>query len=248
MGAIIEGVVDLVSDVADAFVDAAESIWDAVTDLFDGGGGYSLSTDANSTEKSIITSDELSAIHDDIRNKSTKAEREIMDMLTEHTDSLISNVEEINGLNCGGKILNININGIKEKVKLLEKDVVGYVGDKIVGETVLTNPAFSAITKEYDDKIRNKKLNEFIDNKMHDAVLSLCDMIKSTVNAQQNLIESEINARLSEIDKNINDEKKNLNDILTSKQKNEDMASKQIDQMYTHDLFVILEDLATSEN
>lgn len=242
IGDFIESVGDAISNGLDWIEDNVPVIGDII-----GAFRYTPSYVGNLSE-AVDFSNEISELKEKIREEYSDKEKEIMEMLSKGTNMLISELEKINKVKYGTKSLAINVDGIRQRCNELEKEVIGHIADECDKKFVITDPTIQKITKEYNAAKREKDFNEFANRVLCDAWASLKVKVDKTIKEQQDVIENEIKVRISEIDASMKEAESELNDILASKQKNEDMASKQIDQMYKHDLFVILEDLATSEN
>ncbi len=183
-------------------------IFDAVKDFFcfsNSSCGYSPSRKDDTVEHNKKVAGELAEMLKNYSEKSKNSEMRILQNTNKNLDMLILDLAKCNQITYGGKKLNLNIDGIKNEMKKIEKQVNGFVEKKISGRLVLTDPELEIILKESDDEKRGKCFQEFCKKVESKAVSDLADVINKSVRSQIKLIENEINTRIKEVEKNIQD-------------------------------------------
>jgi hypothetical protein len=221
-------------------------IGDFVRDIFGGGsgGGCGYHPGPSETEahaKKIA--DELASMKEGIRKSSEKKEQEIIDHINKSMDELINFLESINKTQFGGKTLNINIKGIKEKNNVLAKEVVGYIGNIMDDRLVLTDKELSIILEERNDEKRGKNFDAFCKKIQSQALSGLSEKIESTVRKQEEVITKEIKIRLEEVNKSMEEAILAYNEILETKKSDEsEMEKIEIKHIFKNELSSILLD------
>ena len=222
------------------------AIGDFFRDIFGGGsgGGCGYHPGPSETEahaKKIA--DELAAMKEGIRKSSEKKEQEIINHINKSMDELLTFLESINKKQFGGKTLNINIKGIKEKNNALAKEVVGYIGNIMDDRLVLTDKELSIILEERNDEKRGRNFDAFCKKIQNQALLGLSKKIESTVRKQEETITKEIKIRLEEVDKSMKEATLTYNEILQTKKNNESKLEEvRIKHIYKNELSNILLD------
>ena len=219
-------------------------VGDFFRDIFGSGGGCGYHPGPSESEahaKKIAG--ELETMKNNIRESSEKKETEIIDYINKSMEALIKLLDEVNKKQYGGKTLNINIKGIRQKNDDLKKDVVGYIGNVMDDRLVLTDPELSVILEERDDEKRNKNFDAFCVRVQKSALDGLSKMIESTVRKQEEMIRKEIELRLNEVDKNMKSATEAYTNIVNVKEKDESkMAETRIQYIYQHEISEILLD------
>lgn len=223
--------------------DFVRDVKDAIVDFFSPPCDYHP-RNVTSTSDAVDVSNELAEIKENTRIHTSEIEKKIIDFMDNGTNEIIAEIEKHNVDDFGGKSLNINIKGIRQKNEALKKDVIGHFGDDIDKRLVQTDKELSLILKEKDDKKRKRNFDDFVKRVYDDAFANLKKQIEKTVNEQRETIEQEIKTRLEEVNKSMSTAENSYNEILAKKEKNEDMAAKQINIMYENELFSILGELA----
>lgn len=219
------------------------AVGDFFRDIFStSGGGCGYHPGPSETEEHAKKiADELAVMKEDIRNSSEKNERNMINYIDKSMKELIQILENINKEKFGGKSLNINIKGIKEKNEDLKKEVIGYIGNVMEERFVLTDPELSIILEERDDEKRGKNFDAFRKKLEKQALVGLSKKIEDTVRKQEMMIRKEIEARLNEVDKNMKDATEIYMEIVSIKEKDESkMEHTQIKYMYKYTLADIL--------
>lgn len=222
------------------------AIGDFFRDIFGGGsgGGCGYHPGPSETEahaKKIA--DELAAMKEGIRKSSEKKEQEIINHINKSMDELLTFLESINKKQFGGKTLNINIKGIKEKNNALAKEVVGYIGNIMDDRLVLTDKELSIILEERNDEKRGRNFDAFCKKIQNQALSGLSKKIESTVRKQEETITKEIKIRLEEVDKSMKEATLTYNEILQTKKNNESKLEEvRIKHIYKNELSNILLD------
>lgn len=186
--------------------------------------------------------DMLAELKADVRSKTEKDEKQILDNIDKAMDALLNELGQINKQDFGGKALNINITEIKNKNEALKKEVVGFIGTYMDGRMVLSDHELSEILKESDDKKRKKKFDGFYEKLHVQAVDRVKIKIQDTVYKQEDVIRKEIQNRLTEVDKGMQEATKAYEEILRMKEEQEHsgIEEKQIQYSYQYELSEIL--------
>lgn len=220
------------------------AVGDFFRDIFGGGGGCGYHPGPSETEahaKKIA--DELAAMKENIRKASEKKEQDIINYINKSMTDLIKLLEDVNKKQFGGKSLNINIEGICDKNKKLQKEVVGYIGNKMDERLVLTDRELSVILEERDDKKRAKNFESFCTRVQNQALSGLSREIELTVHKQEQMLRKEIELRLNEVDQSMQAAIKSYTEIVETKEKNEiKMEETRIKYIYKYELAEILLD------
>jgi hypothetical protein len=220
------------------------AVGDFFRDIFESGGGCGYHPGPSKTEahaKKIA--DELAAMKETIREASEKKESLILDWINKSMNELIQELEKVNRQLFGGKSLNINIAGIRDKNEQLKKEVVGYIGNIMDDRLVLTDKELSVILEEDDDKKRAKNFDAFCQRVQKEALTGLSGKIESTVRKQEEMIKREIQARLNEVDKNMREANKAYTEIVNAKEHDkEKLETMRIKYIYKYELTEILLD------
>lgn len=221
------------------------SVGDFFRDIFgSSGGGYGYHPGPSETEahaKKIA--DELAEMKENVRKSSEKKETQIIEYLNKSMNALIQELDKINKQTYGGKSLNININGIKEKNESLKKNVIGCIGDIMEERLVLTDKELSVILEERDDKKRAKNFDAFCKKIQKQALDGLSKEIESTVRKQQDMIRQEIQNRLSEVDRSMKQATQAYMSIMQAKEKYDAKIEKmQVEYIYKCGLAEIILD------
>lgn len=221
-------------------------IGDFFRDIFGGGsgGGCGYHPGPSETEahaKKIA--DELAVMKENIRKSSEEKEKNIINYINKSMNDLIQLLENINKQKYGGKTLNINIKGIKEKNQDLVKEVVGHIGNIMEDRLVLTDKELSVILEERDDKKRERNFDSFCERIQGEALEGLSKKIESTVRKQEEMIAKEIKLRLEEVDKSMQEAMKAYTEILTMKEHdNSELEKIRIKHIYKNELTNIILD------
>lgn len=223
------------------------AVGDFFRDIFGGGssgGGCGYHPGPSKTEQHAKKiANELAEMKANVHKTSEKTETKVIEYINRSMESLVKELENLNKETYGGRTLNINIKGIREKNEQLKKEVVGSIGNVMDGRLVLTDPELSVILKENNDKKRNEKFDAFCKRVQKSALSELEKKIKKTVELQQDMIEKEITNRLEEVKKSMEEAEKAYLDIVEIKKKDDDeLAKKQIQYMYQYNLYDILND------
>lgn len=225
--------------------DFFRDVGDFVSSIFCSDSGCSYHPRETKTASDAMeVANELADIKAKTRERTSMVEKGLMDFMDSGTNEIIDEIERHNVDDFDGKSLNINIKGIRQKNEALKKDVIGHFGDDIDKRLVQTDKELSLILKEKDDKKRKRNFDDFVKRVYDDAFANLKKQIEKTVNEQRETIEQEIKTRLEEVNKSMSTAENSYNEILAKKEKNEDMAAKQINIMYENELFSILGELA----
>lgn len=223
-----------------------KEVMDDIRDIFsgDGGGGCAYTPGVSETDahaKKIA--DELADMKEKIRKSSEKKEQKIIDYINGSLEELLKVLQNVNRQVYGGRTLNINIKGIKEKNETLKKQVVGCIGNIMEERLVLTDKELSVILEERDDKKRKKNFDSFCRRVQGQALSGLKKKIETTIRKQEEMVEKEIKARLTEVDKSMKSTEKAYTEILLAKEKSEaDVTKTQIKYVYQYALADILLD------
>lgn len=161
---------------------------------------------------------ELAAMKEKYRQKSETAEQQLMDSVSSSIEGLLDEIEKINNISFGGRTLNIDIVGIRRRNDELKNSVRGHIGNIFDERLVQTDKELSVILQERDDKKRGKNFDDFCLRIQRQAVSSLRDKIKRTVEEQSATINNAIRNRLAEVDNNMRSTKLAYDEILRSKE------------------------------
>lgn len=170
--------------------------------ILDFGGGCCVgdsSSPSSSVDHAKEVADELAALCDRADKIATEDEENILKTLNLGIGSFLNMVEEINKNIYGGRSLNINIKGIREKKEKLENDVKGYIGRRLRDRLVLTDKEVSVIIREKDKSERKKNFEEFFQKIVNDAREGLSEKIAETSQEQRDIVTSAIKQRLWEV-------------------------------------------------
>lgn len=205
-----------------------------------GGCGYHpgpSETDAHAKK----IADELADMKGNIRKSSEKKEREIIDYINTNMNSFISELSELNKREFGGRQLNVNINGIRQKNEQLKGDVIGYIGNFMDGRLVLTDPELSVILEERDDKKRGNNFDAFCKRIQKQALSGLKQKIENTVKKQEEMIRKEIQNRLDEVNASTKEAGNAYMELVSIKEKDDaEIGKTQIKYIYKYTLEDIL--------
>lgn len=215
-----------------------------VRDMFDDGGGCGYHPGPSKTEEHAKKiADELAAMKENVRESSEKIETMTLNWINKSMNELIQELEKVNRQSFGGKSLNINITGIRDKNEQLKKEVVGYIGNIMDDRLVLTDQELSVILEEYDDKKRAKNFDAFCQRIQNSALSGLSSKIESTVRKQEEMIRREIQARLNEVEKSMKEASKAYMEMVNAKEHDkEKLEDMRIKYIYKYELTEILLD------
>lgn len=207
-----------------------------------GGGGCGYHPGPSETESHAKKiSDELAEMKANIRKSSEKIERDIIESINTSMTELIRILEGMNRESYGGKSLNINISGIKQKNEELKKQVIGHIGNVMDERLVQTDRELSVILEERDDDKRGKNFDRFCKKVQKQSLMSLKTQIISTVKQQEEMIRGEIQTRLDEVDRSMKEAMKSYSELVDAKEKDDEaLKIKQVEYMYKRELFHIL--------
>lgn len=181
--------------------------------------------------------DELAQMKENIRKSTEKTENDLIDYINRNMNTLIEELKIINRKNFGGKSLNINIEGIKQKNNDLKNQVVGHIADIMDERLVLTDKELSVILEEYDDKKRAKNFDKFCKRIRKEALESLKSKIQTTIKEQSNMVRKEISIRINEVEKSMDEALHEYTDLLEAKNKKDvNIEEKQIKYIYKYEL------------
>ena len=221
--------------------DAVEKLKDWLG-LNSGGCGYHPGPSATDAHTKKI-GDELAEMRKKMEDSSEKIEQGIIEDINASIYDLIALLERENKKMYGGKSLNINIEALRKNNDDLQKEVVGYIADRLADRLVINDKDLSIILEEPNDEKRATNFDSFVLRVQRDAINGLVLKIESTVRKQEAMIRSEIAARLSEVDRNMKNATKAYTDIVEIKEKDESkMAETQIKYIYQYELSEILLD------
>lgn len=180
---------------------------------------------------------------ENIRKSSEDKEKKIINYINKSMTEFIGELDKVNRQSFGGKNLNINIKGIREKNEMLTKQVVGCIGNVMDERLVLTDKELSVILEERDDEKRGKNFDNFCKRVQKESLRGLSKKIRETVSAQENMIRKEIQDRLTEVDQSMRAATKAYSEILSVKEQNEGkMEETQMKYIYEYELAEILLD------
>lgn len=207
-----------------------------------GGCGYHPGPSENELHAKKIA-DELAEMKENIRKSSEDKEKKIINYINKSMTEFIGELDKVNRQSFGGKNLNINIKGIREKNEMLTKQVVGCIGNVMDERLVLTDKELSVILEERDDEKRGKNFDNFCKRVQKESLRGLSKKIRETVSAQENMIRKEIQDRLTEVDQSMRAATKAYSEILSVKEQNEGkMEETQMKYIYEYELAEILLD------
>lgn len=209
-----------------------------VKDIFcsDTGCGYHPGP-SKTEEHAKKIADELAQMKENIRKSTEKTENDLIDYINRNMNTLIEELKIINRKNFGGKSLNINIEGIKQKNNDLKNQVVGHIADIMDERLVLTDKELSVILEEYDDKKRAKNFDKFCKRIRKEALESLKTKIQTTIKEQSNMVRKEISIRINEVEKSMDEALHEYTDLLEAKNKKDvNIEEKQIKYIYKCEL------------
>lgn len=161
---------------------------------------------------------ELAAMKERSRESTEKFEEGIMDSLSSSLEGILDEIARINDTSYGGRSLNIDIAGIRRRNDELKRSVRGHIGNILDERLVLTDKELSVILQERDDKKRGKNFDDFCLRVQRQAVSSLREKIKRTVEEQSAMMNNAIRQRLGEVDNNMRETQLAYQDILRSKE------------------------------
>ena len=147
------------------------------------------------TDHAEKIANELADMKEKYSKSSKKNEEKIINHISSSMDDLLKLLNSINRKQYGGKVLNINIESLREKNEDLKKQVVGSIEKRMNDRLVLTDKELSAILEERDDKKRGKNFKNFCVKIQKNAIADLKNNIQKTVKEQEKMIEKEINDR-----------------------------------------------------
>lgn len=227
-------------------------IGDFFRDIFcsDGGGGCSYHPSSVQTDNHAKkVADELAQMKENIRKSCEKDEKKIMEDINRGMDNFITELGACNKKTYGGKSLNINIKNLQDKSDELKKEIIGFVGDRMDEQLVLTNAELSTILEERNDSKRAKNFDEFCIRIKKEALGSLGTKIEKTVRKQEAMVRKEIEVRLEEVDKSMNEALKSYSELLDIKGKDtEKLQEQQMQYIYKYELFdIFLDELKVEE-
>lgn len=213
-------------------------VGDFFRDTFGSGSGCGYHPGTSETEEHAKKiADELAQMKENIRKSSEKTEKGLIEYINKSMSSLLNELYEINNQLYGGKSLNINIKGIKQKNENLKKEVVGHIGDVMEERLVLTDKELSIILEERDDKKRAKNFDDFCQKIQKNSLKSLKSKIENTVKNQEEMISKEIQTRLDEVERSMKEATEAYTEILSIKEKDESNIEKaQIEYIYKYEL------------
>ena len=192
--------------------------------------------------------DELADMKVKIRESQEKREKQVIEYINRTMMSMLNSIEVENGREYGGKKLNINIQGIREKFEELEKEVVGSIGNTVEDRLVLTDPELAVVLEERDDKKRKRAFDAFCVRVQNEATAKLSLKIKETVDRQSSMVRKEIEQRLTEVNASMQEASAAYMEILESKKKEDGrIEEKQLKYMYQCELDEILLDQLEGE-
>lgn len=187
--------------------------------------------------------DELAVMKENIRVSSEETAQKAIDYINKSMEELFQLLESVNKRAFGGKMLNINISGVRSKNEELKKEVKHYIGNKMDERLVTTDPELSVILEERDDKKRNKNFDDFCDRIRKQAIQGLKKKIEKTVRQQEQMIRTELELRLKEVDAKMQEATKAYEEIVRIKETDESkMEQAQINYMYRYEVAEILLD------
>lgn len=161
---------------------------------------------------------ELAAMKERSRESTERFEEGIMDSLSSSLDGILDELARINETSYGGRSLNIDIPGIRRRNDELKRSVRGHIGNVLDERLVLTDKELSVILQERDDTKRGKNFDDFCMRVQRQAVSSLREKIKRTVEEQSAMMNNAIRQRLGEVDNNMRETQSAYQDILRSKE------------------------------
>lgn len=192
--------------------------------------------------------DELADMKVKIRDSHEKLEKQVIEYINRTMMSMLNSIEAVNDREFGGKKLNINIQGIREKFEELEKEVVGSIGNTVEDRLVLTDPELAIVLEERDDKKRKSAFDAFCVRAQNEAMAKLSRKIEETVRRQSSMVRKEIEQRLAEVNVSMQAASAAYMEILESKKKEDGrIEEKQLKYMYQCELDEILLDQLEGE-
>lgn len=214
-------------------------VGDFFRDIFCSDTGCGYHPGPSETEKHAKKiADELAEMKEHIRESTEKDEAKLLDYVNRSMDSFLEELKGLNQKDFGGKSLRIDIEGIKKEKERLKKQVKGHIGDVMDQRLVQTDKELSLILEERDDKKRANNFDKFVEKIKRQALESLQDEIKRTVNAQSKIVEREINARIQEVEKVLAETERAYSKILQAKKTGGvELEKQQIEHMYCCGLY-----------
>lgn len=213
-------------------------------DIFcsDTGCGYHPSSSKTDDHAKKIA-DELAQMKTKMGKYTKEREKEIIDYINKSMDELLDELERINHQKYGGKSLNINISGIRQKKEELKKEVVGCIEIELSNRLVLTDPELSVILKEVNDDKRKKNFDSFVEKVQQKSLSKLKDKVQTTVDKQQQMIKSEVNIRMKEVQQNMDTATNSYNKLLQQKKSDETkLEAERIGLIYHYEITQIILD------
>lgn len=217
-------------------------VGDFFRDIFSSGSGCGYHPGPSETEQHAKKiADELAEMKEHIRESTERDEAALLDYVNRSMDSFLEELRTLNLKKFGGKSLRIDIEGLKKEKERLKTKVKGHIGDKMDQRLVQTDKELSLILEERDDKKRAKSFDRFVEKIKRQALESLQNEIRKTVNAQSNMVEREIKARISEVEKSLEETSRAYSDILKAKETGgAQLEAQQIKYMYHCELYSLL--------
>lgn len=176
---------------------------------------------------------ELAEMRTKSAREAKKSEEEIIKDINETMNDFADWLKKINVTKYGGRSLNLNIDAVKKINSDLRDRVVGFIGNRLDDELVMTNPKVSTILADTNDATRKKNFDEFYQKILRKAIKELIETIETAVRKQSESVEKELQVRLNEVNNSMREETEAFEELQKVKQEEgSKLAEKQVEYMF----------------
>mgnify|MGYP002626980051 CR=1 FL=1 len=194
------------------------TIKDNAKDFAKNFGDASYDVDTSSAYELRRMQEELRKMQESFKDKATKIEDDTVTALQTSISQMIHNFEEINDV----ANLHLNIAYLKEMESRLDRQVKGYIQNKVKRRLSIDDVECKEILRIEGAHAKELAMQRFQEEIFSDAINSLWNIIEDTVREQNNAIFHQIENRLTTIRMNAEDSIRQFEEIKKDKQSNKE--------------------------
>ena len=213
-----------------------------------GGCGYNPGPSESEKHQKKIA-DELATMIGKMDEYWRKNEKGLLDYINSRMNSFLEDLKNLNMREFGGRPLNIDLEGIKERSDKLEEEVIGHVGNVLHARLVLTDAELKVILEERDDAKRKTGFDSFCKRVEQSAKESLLKKIDACIKAQQRDFERTVKNRLEEVNSLVQQQEEAYATMLANKQRSDKEAkAAQMPHLYVSGICQFMTEDMSKEN
>ncbi len=194
----------------------------------------STSVAADNKAHAAKIANELAGMKQKLTKYWNEREKDLFHYITDRFDNILQQLREQNQNQLGGVPLNLDMDGLGDRLNELDCQVIGYVSGSLNERLVQTDKELGAILEERDDKKRGKNFEAFCDRVEKQAVEELKERIRAITTKRENVIREEISSRLNEIDQSIKRQTEAYEALIQARKRDVKKFQRlQMDSIYT---------------